>query len=151
MSDHNREMMIESLQLARGEPPPPNPPPEPKWQAKQGLQRLKLNGPESAVLWLLIDYANGSSGLCFPSQARLALVLDLPLRTVERAVASLRRRRLIRALPRRSKAGAISSAYLINWQPIFAAYREMRRAQKVAVTPPSKVATTPRQKWRGNL
>ena len=49
-----------------------------------------------------------------------------PERTVKRAVAGLRARKLVTVVDR----GTTSNAYIIDWKPIFAAYQEMKRFEK---------------------
>ena len=61
---------------ARG-PLPDNPPPGPKWQAKQGLCRLNLNGAEYAVLGCLIDRASKTKGGLL-SESGIYQRLDVP-------------------------------------------------------------------------
>ena len=70
-------------------PLPLNPPPGLKWQAKQGLCALNLNGPEHAVLACLIDRASKSKGTCFPSQLFICGWTFRAPRTVGRAIATL--------------------------------------------------------------
>jgi Helix-turn-helix domain len=111
----------------RAAPPLPwNPPPGPKWQAKQGIARLNLNGAEYAVLACLIDRASKCKGACFPSQEFICGWTSRPKRTVERAVATLEECRLIQIIDR----GLKSNAYVIDWQPIFVAYQEMKAFEK---------------------
>ena len=148
---------VEETQFLREEEsprPPNNPPPGPKWQAKEGLQRLRLNGTSSAIMWLLIDHANSKTGLCYPSQPRLAAILDVPLRTVENNISSLSKGGLVRIVYRMDERGATSNLYLINWPLLFAAYRKMQTVKrhanaKLVDTPPSKVVDTPPTKFGG--
>ena len=70
-----------------------------------------------------------------------------PERTVKRAVAGLRSRNLIRVIDR----GLTSNAYLINWPPLFKAYKEMKACERNhssnaldALNSLPKVAPTPR-------
>jgi hypothetical protein len=142
--DHNREMMVETIILNRdGEPVPLNPPPGPKWKALQGMMGLGLKGADIRVLWVLIEHANTKTGLCYPAQERIAALLANPERTVRRAISSLSKGGLIRVLIRRTKRGAISNAYIINWRPLFDAFDAM---QKVAATYRPKVAARHRPK-----
>jgi hypothetical protein len=118
---------VEDTQSIRDRAPlPNNPPPGPKWQAKQGLCRLNLNGAEYAVLACLIDRASLAKGACYPSQEFICGWTFRPERTVKRAVAGLRTRKLVRVVDR----GTASNAYHINWQPIFSAYRDMKGFEK---------------------
>ena len=126
MDDRDREMMIETIIGNRGEPLPDNPPPGPKWKAVLGLNRLQhLNGAEHAVMACLIDRANPRTGLCFPSEAYIAGWINRPERTVRRAISVLKRMRLARIIRR----GPSSNRYVINWLPLFVAYRELEEFQ----------------------
>jgi hypothetical protein len=89
----------------------PNNPPGKKWQAMKALARMNLNGAEYAVLVCLIDHANENTGLCYPSESRIAAWTNRPERTVKRAIASLKQRRLYRIVRR---AGT-SNRYYLNW------------------------------------
>jgi hypothetical protein len=140
------ESTLENEICSRVLPPlPENPPPGPKWQAKQGMARLNLNGAEYAVLACLIDRASKGKGACFPSQEFIFGWTGRPERTVRRAVSTLEECGLIRVIDR----GLKSNAYIINWPPIFAAYQEMKRFEKRnaqrhgAVTASPKVASQP--------
>jgi hypothetical protein len=124
------EAMCEARCEARGEPLPNNPPPGPKWQAKQGLHRLSLNGSEAAVLWCLIDHASSKTGRCYPSQPRMAEILSIPEATVRRAVRTLRGKHLITIITRRNTRGERFNSYLINWPPLFSAYAQMESASR---------------------
>jgi helix-turn-helix protein len=108
------------------EPLPHNPPPGPKWQAKQGLARLPLNGAEYSVMACLIDRASKGKGACWPSQDFICGWTSRPERTVKRAISNLKALGLIRVIDR----GTISNAYIVNWEPIFAAYRQMKAFEK---------------------
>ena len=66
------------------------PPPGPKWKARKGLARMKLNGAEHDIMECLIDRASKAKGLCFPSEEFIAGWTTRPLRTVERGIASLK-------------------------------------------------------------
>jgi hypothetical protein len=132
--DHELQGLLETL-VSQRLISTPNPPPGPKWKAKAGLHRLGLNGAEGAVIWLLIDCANRNSGLCYPSQEYIAGRLDLTDRTVRRAIASLKKRKLIKTM----QYGKSSNRYEINWQPFFAAFATMEaysKRQKVAAENP---------------
>src|SRR5262245_6462167 len=98
--EHNRHMMIEAMLNARGEHLPENPPPGPKWKAKQGLNRLNLNGAEQDVMSCLIDLANSRTGLCYPSEEYVAGWTSRPKRTVRRAIASVKKKRLVKVVRR---------------------------------------------------
>jgi hypothetical protein len=124
--EHNREMMIEAMRDARGEALPENPPPGPKWKAKQALNSLNLNGAEHDVMGCLVDRANARTGLCYPSEEFIAGWTNRPLRTVERAIASLKRKRLIKIIHR----GTTSNRYYIDWHRLFASFRAMMAFQK---------------------
>jgi hypothetical protein len=107
-------------------PLPHNPPPGPKWQAKQGMARQCLNGAEYAVLACLIDRASKSKGACYPSQEFISRWTSRPVRTVRRAIKELSDKGIIRILHR----GTTSNAYLINWPPLFSAYRQMKAMER---------------------
>ena len=157
---------------------PENPPPDAKWKAKQGLNRLNLNGAEHDVMGCLVDRANATTGLCYPSEEFIAGWTGRPLRTVQRAIRSLWHKRLIN-ITRRS---ATSDRYFIAWartllgvpshQQVFerdaTAASRRRHKQKVAgescqkwrVAPAPEVAAEPRKepmkenlsmKWRIRL
>ncbi len=119
-------MVAEIIDRREREPLPSNPPPGPKWQAKQGMARLPLNGGEYAVLACLIDRASSGKRACYPSQEFISGWTFRPLRTVRRAIKALSDKGIIRILYR----GTTSSAYLISWPPLFAAYRQMKALEK---------------------
>jgi hypothetical protein len=118
---------LEATQELRDRKPlPDNRPPGPKWQAKQGMARLPLNGAEYAVLACLIDRASKSKGACYPSQEFISAWTFRPLRTVERAIAALNDKGVIQSIPR----GTTSNAYIINWPILFSAYRQMKALER---------------------
>ena len=120
MEDHEHDAMVDSIRCRREEIDPPlndNPPPGPKWKAKQGLNRLNLNGAEHDVMGCLVDRASSKSGLCYPSEEFIAGWTGRPLRTVQRAISSLWHKRLIN-ITRRSLT---SNRYFIQWDALFAA------------------------------
>ena len=118
---------VEDTQALRDrEPLPHNPPPGPKWQAKQGMAQLPLNGAEYAVSLISLTRASKNKGACYPSQEFICGWTFRPERTVKRAVAGLRARKLVTVVDR----GTTSNAYIIDWKPIFAAYQEMKRFEK---------------------
>jgi hypothetical protein len=148
--DEAHEEMVFGILERRDEPLPENPPPGPKWQAKQGLHCLDLNGAENRVMFCLIERANKFSGLCFPSEDWIAGWTRIPKRTVERAVASLKAKGLIGIVPVRRKRGGVSNRYYAKWEPLFAGYRHMKafeaastEKRNAARDAPSKVAGTP--------
>jgi len=108
-----------------------NPPPDEKWKAKDSIHCFNLNGAESAVMWCLIDCANSRTDLCYPGQQYMAGLLDLPPRTVKRAIAKLKKRGLIRIVRR----GRGSNRYYIIWPPLFDAFAKMEafRAKRTKV------------------
>src|SRR5262249_46463295 len=115
--------------IGNREPPaiPHNPPPGPKWQARIGAVVLgTLNGAEVAVLTCLIDCASKASGYCIPSAEFISGWTTRPVRTVERAISKLKTKNLVGTHPR----GDTSSAFLINWQPLFLAYQKLVSFQK---------------------
>jgi hypothetical protein len=63
-NEHNGAQMIE----VRGVLRPSNPAPGAKWQARQGLTWLNLNGVEHDVMECFIDRANRKVGYCWPSE-----------------------------------------------------------------------------------
>ena len=146
--DFNLEDTLENTIGNRAKSPlPHNPPPGQKWQAKQGMARLRLNGAEYSVLACLLDRASKGKGACYPSQEFICKWTFRPERTVKRAVAGLRSRNLIRVIDR----GLTSNAYLINWPPLFKAYKEMKACERNhssnaldALDSLPKVAPTPR-------
>jgi hypothetical protein len=125
--------------LSREHTLPHNPPPGLKWHAILGIMRIDLNGAETRCLWCMVSHASMESGLCFPSQERIAHLLNMPERTVRRAAFSLKRKGLITIVTRPSKKGR-RNFYIINWKPLFAAFASMVAAQedrpRVAATPP---------------
>jgi len=155
--EHYRGQMVESIMGRRpNQPPPPYDNPLPhgrdKWQAKEGLQRLKLNGRDASILWALIDYANPGDGLCFPSERTVAALLARPVRTIERGIRSLAEKGLAMPEPTMGVNGVIYNRYRVNWAVLLAAFDAMqktrngRKKPKVTVTPPSKVTVTPPSK-----
>jgi hypothetical protein len=115
----------------QAKPLPNNPPPGPKWKAEAGLNRMNLNGVEHDVMCCLIDLANSKTGLCYPSEEYVAGWTNRSQRTVRRAIASLKRKRLLKVIRR----GMTSNRYVINWNHLFAAFHELeafRAEQKVA-------------------
>jgi hypothetical protein len=138
-SDGQTINVEDTQELRWPNPLPDNRPPGPKWQAKQGMARLPLNGAEYAVLACLIDRASKRKGACYPSQEFISGWTFRPLRTVERAIATLNERGVIRSIQR----GTTSNAYIINWPPLFAAYRKMKameRGRERSQDVPQKVA-----------
>ena len=62
--DFNLEDTLENTIGNRAKSPlPHNPPPGQKWQAKQGMARLRLNGAEYSVLACLLDRASKGKGV----------------------------------------------------------------------------------------
>jgi hypothetical protein len=121
-------MMVEVIRAARGEPLPENPPPGPKWQAKEGINVLRtigveLNGTEVNVLFMLVEHANTTNGVCYPCQELISRRTCRPLRSVERAIASLKRKRLIDIIP----VAYASNRYIINWTLLFDAHHQSRK------------------------
>ena len=116
---------IEETQFLReesdGERLPDNAPSEKKWKAAKALYRLKLSGTEHQVLGCLIDLANSKTGLCYPSEEYISGWIDRPLRSVQRAISSLRRKKLIEVVWR----SQTSNRYFINWQRLFSAFRKI--------------------------
>jgi hypothetical protein len=123
-ADH--EKMVEAIREARGEPPPANPPPGPKWQAEAGLNRMNLNGAEHDVMACLIDRASTTIGHCYPSEEFIAGWTNRAHRTVERAIGTLKAMGLIRVIGRGTK----SNLYLVNWAPCFAAYHALKEFER---------------------
>ena len=108
--------------------------------------RLISTAPSSASRGWLIDYANGKTGLCYPSQPNLRAA-RYSRATVRKAIASLNARGLVESLERFDARGRTSNAYLIAWAPLFAAYpRDMRRETKNGRYPPSKTGRYPPSK-----
>jgi hypothetical protein len=127
LEDWERGRMVEEIIEARDRDAlPSNPPPGPKWQAKKGLYRLRLNGAEFQVMGCLIDRANQQSGNCWPSVSFIRRWTFLPERTVERALASLKAKKLFRVIDR----GLFSNAYLLNWKTLFSAFAQILAVEK---------------------
>ena len=154
--DHTGQVDIELTQDLREEngrePVPDSPPPGKKYMAKQGLAGLKLNGPEFRVMYCLLCYARQHSGSCFPSETTIAEWTGLPLRTVERAIASLKAKGLIEVRHVWVSHTKRINRYFIQWEPLFQQFKRMKHfeakaaRQKVAGRPPSKVADSPPSK-----
>src|SRR6516225_7549379 len=118
--EHNRAQMVESIMGVRpNQAPPPYDNPLPhgrdKWQAKQGIHRLKLGGRDVSILWALVEYANRETGLCFPSERTIAALLNLKLRAVERGIRSLAEKGLAIPEPTMGVNGTIYNRYRIKW------------------------------------
>jgi DNA-binding transcriptional ArsR family regulator len=81
------------------------------WAFKQDLPPS-----EKLVLLSLADHHNGGTGLCIPSQASVAEQTSMSVRTVQRHMASLEERGLIRRVPRfRGEGrGRTSDAYILQ-------------------------------------
>ena len=129
MEEHEHEMMVDSIRCRREEVQrelPENSPPDAKWKAKQGLNRLNLNGAEHDVMGCLIDRASSKSGLCYPSEEFIQGWTGRPMRTVQRAIRSLWEKRLIN-ITRRSLT---SNRYFIQWDKLFAAYRAQKAFER---------------------
>ena len=154
MEDHERDAMVDSIRCRREDVAPElpeNPPPGAKWKAKQGLNRLNLNGAEHDVMGCLVDRASSKTGLCYPSEEFIEGWTGRPMRTVQRAIRTLWDKRLIN-ITRRS---ATSNRYFINWSALFTAYKRQKafegnRLPKVAGSdtksggsPSPKVAAKP--------
>ena len=85
----------------------------------------------------LIDRANPSTGLCYPSEEYIAGWTGRALRTVQRAIRTLWNKRLIN-ITRRSLT---SNRYYIAWGKLFEAYKLQKAFEKGRnVTPLPKVA-----------
>jgi hypothetical protein len=127
IDEYLKEILVEEIIDRRERPPLPiNRPPGPKWQAKKGLYRLRLNGAEFRVMGCLIDRANQHSGNCWPSVNFISRWAFLPERTVERALSSLKAKKLFRVIDR----GLFSNAYILNWNSLFWAYAEILAVEK---------------------
>lgn len=130
----------------KGEPTRYQPPPG-KLRMYVAAALLPLNGAEKAVLVCLIDHANTKTGRCDPSEPTIAHELDVPLRTVERAIAGLRTAGIVNLLRRgrAGKGGRASNAYHLNWQALLQRYQQYEAARKskpanLGGKPPSNVA-----------
>jgi hypothetical protein len=63
-----------------------------KWRAKNGcLVAPKLTPTQRLVLWILTDHADAVSGVCWPSEARMARQMSISVRTVKRCIKELKR------------------------------------------------------------
>ena len=144
MEDHEYDAMVDLIRCRREEIAPElpeNSPPGPKWKAKQGLNRLNLNGAEHDVMGCLVDRASSKSGLCYPSEEFIQGWTGRPMRTVQRAIRSLWDKRLIN-ITRRS---VTSNRYFIQWTTLFAAYKQQKAFER-GVTLASR--RRHRKKWR---
>lgn len=122
-ADCEIEGLGERLAVERYDPSLPlNPPPDKKWKAKAAIHSLNLNGAEVGVLWCLLDCANDRTGLCYPGQLYIAGLLDIAPQKVNRAIAKLKRRKLITII--RGGRGK-SNRYYINWPMLFDAFSRM--------------------------
>jgi hypothetical protein len=85
------------------------PPTYAKWRALLGVLFMpKWSGAAKAVMGCLISHANPTTGRCDPGHARIAKMLELPTRTVERAM------RFLKTTPTfGGNAGAIAPTHII--------------------------------------
>ena len=123
--DHTGAVDVEALREYRDtprtqyEPPPAD---VEMWRMFRAIGVLRLNGSQKAVLTCLLDHANPRTGRCDPSQERIATLLGLHIRTVEKAIAALLRTPYLR----RERRGQSSNAYRIQWEAVIRADRQYR-------------------------
>ena len=145
---HNHAAMVETMMSVRDmmrDPLPDNPPPDDKWKAAIGLARLNLNGACHRVMVCLIDHANPETGLCFPSEELIAGWTGSQTRVIERAIATLRKKRLLHVVSVPCRTGK-RNRYYLNWTPLFAAFKEIKafeEAHREKRDDPTKVSGSP--------
>jgi hypothetical protein len=117
------------------------PPTSAKWRALLGVLFMpRWSGAAKAVMGCLISHANPTTGRCDPGHARIAKMLELPVRTVERTMRFLRTTRYVWW----ERRGDCSNAYHIDWDALDDAFdtsqENVRGPVKSDGRVPSKVA-----------
>jgi hypothetical protein len=128
MNRKERAAMIDGILGRDGKALPDNLPPggnRNKWKAMMGVARLNL-GPAGDVLRCLID----RGGNCWPSEEFIAGWLGRPVATVRGQIRTLRLHepQLVDVIDRRHQNK--SNVYVIKWEPLFAAYDEIKAFEK---------------------
>ena len=86
MEDFEHTGMIDALQCGRDEPTDYVPPPRGvKWRVFRAIGMLPIQSNDKAVLTLIVDHANPTTGRADPGQLRIARLLGLTIRTVKRS------------------------------------------------------------------
>jgi hypothetical protein len=129
MEDFQRAGMIDALQCGREESTDYVPPPRGvKWRLFRAIGMLPIQSNDKAVLALIVDHANPTTGRADPGQLRIGRLLGLKIRTVKRSIARLRRTPYLS----RTLRGLSSTAYHVNWSAILRhdrAYETNKRCQ----------------------
>ena len=91
MEEYERIGMIDFLlQCRREEPTEYVPPPRgAKWRIFRAIGMLPIETNDKAILSLIVDHANPTTGRADPGQLRIARLLNLHLRTVKRSIKRL--------------------------------------------------------------
>lgn len=105
---------------------PENPPPGDKWEAKQGLARMGLNGAEHDFMACLIDRANQYTGSCFPTEKFIAGWTNRPIGTIKRALSTLNKTTNLFGIVTFACKEGRRNRYFINWPPLFAAFQAIK-------------------------
>lgn len=115
MEDYEHDGMIDAMQCRRDEPTEYVPPPRGlKWRIFRAIGMLPIASNDKAVLSLIVDHANPTTGRADPGQLRIARFLGLTIRTVKRSVRRLRKSPYLS----RTLRGLSSTAYHVNWAAI---------------------------------
>ena len=145
---HNHAAMVETIMGVRDmmrDPLPDNPPPDKKWKATTGLARLNLNGACHRVMVCLIDHANSDLAFASPPRNSLPDGREVKRGVIERAIATLRKKRLLHVVSVPCRTGK-RNRYYLNWTPLFAAFKEIKafeKAHREKRDDPTKVSGSP--------
>ena len=103
------------------------PQPADKMKALYAIGLEPLSKSAKAVFTVLVWHANSKNGRCDPGQARIAYETNLSLRSVKRAIIELRSAGFIY----RTRRGAASNAYQIQWHYVRSIFDEFEERVKV--------------------
>jgi hypothetical protein len=132
MDDYERTGMIDSMQCKRDDPTEYVPPPlGTKWRVFRAIGMLPIEANDKAVLSLIVDHANPTTGRADPGQIRIARLLGLAIRTVKRSIARLLRTPYLS----RKLRGLSSTAYQVNWAAILRHDRSYEAAKRCQTCP----------------
>lgn len=127
MEDYERVGMIDALQWQREKPTEYVPPPRgKKWRIFRAIGMLPIQSNDKAVLSLLVDHANPTTGRLDPGQLRISRLLGLHIRTVKRSI----KRLLKSGYLLRQLRGLSTSAYQVNWNKVLRRDTEYETAKR---------------------
>ena len=140
MEDHERNGMIDSMQCIREEPTEYVPPPRgTKWRIFRSIGMLPIESNDKAVLSLIVDHANPTTGRADPGQLRIARLLGLAIRTVKRSIARLLKTPYLS----RTLRGLSSTAYQVNSRQSSITTEPTKQPRGVRPVPPVVTELSP--------